>query len=200
MKRLIVFSFLAVLFSIMVYGISGSGAWFSDSVTIQNASITTGNIDLVVSDEVRSKPDLEPGGGYQELLHFCLSNGGSYNMKWRGRLTDVGAPVGMEKEILIQAIIINPEKSSFSKNDGHDDEHGNGNTVWFTDKSVPELMQSNPHILMDSVPFKPNQRACFSFQAKMKGTAGDGFVQSNFKANLQLDATQWISTAEEWSN
>ena len=200
MKRIFGFSFLFILFAIMAYGITGSGACFTDSVTIEKNIITTGKVALLVSDEVRSNPDLEPGAGYQELLRFCVSNGGSYNTKWRGKLTDVSAPGGMENEILIQAIIINPDKNSSSRSDGkHDGESGENNIIWFTDKSVSELMKPNRYILMNSEPFKPNDRACFSFQAKMKGSAGDGFNQSNFAANLQLDATQWISTAEDWS-
>ena len=97
----ILFCLFILSFIFLAYGITGTGAWFSDQVSLENNSITTGNIDLVVSDVVKSNPTLEPGGDYQELLRFCVKNGGSYNMKWRGSLRNVDSPGGMGDKILI---------------------------------------------------------------------------------------------------
>jgi hypothetical protein len=65
------------------------------------------------------------------------------------------------------------------------------------------LMSANPFILLDSStnpePFKPNDKVCYSIQAKLPGNVENEYQQTTFNATLQLDATQWISTAEDWS-
>ena len=196
MKRFLVLSFLfLLLIVVMAYGVSGSGAWFTDQVRLENNSITTGNLDLVISDVTQSTPTLEPGGDYQELLRFCLKNGGSYDLKWRGILTGIQAPDGLADQILIR-VMINPE-SGFSGN------YGRTKTIWFKNQPANTLMAPNSELLVDasttSEPFKPNDRACYSFQAKLAESAGSEFEKKSFHATLQLDATQWISTASEWS-
>ena len=191
------FLFLILVFA-MAYGISGSGAWFTDQVNIENNSISTGNIYLVVSDLVSSDPALEPGGDYQEMLRFCVKNGGSYNMKWRGMLTAVKAPAGMADQILMRGVILDLEKDANVKKT-HDGEKA----IWFTDKTATMLMHANPHILLDAstneIPFKPNDRFCYSIQAKLSGNADSTYQKETFAATLQLDATQWISTDGNWS-
>ena len=180
----------------MAYGISGSGAWFTDQVSLENNSISTGSIDLVLSDVVKSDPDLEPGGEYQEMLRFCVKNGGSYNMKWRGMLSAVQAPTGMTDQILMRGLIINPGKKS---GDHHDDE----NTIWFKDQPASALTSANKYLLLDAStnpePFKPDDSQCYAIQAKLKDSAGSAFQNKAFKANLQLDATQWINNSSGWS-
>jgi predicted ribosomally synthesized peptide with SipW-like signal peptide len=195
MKRFAVLSFL-FLFTIVVMalGISGSGAWFTDQVRLDNNSITTGKLELVISDVAQSNPTLEPGGDYQEILRFCVKNGGSYNMKWRGILTSIEAPAGLENQVLLRAIS-NPEPE-FSGN------YGAAKAIWFKNQPATALMVANPYLLVDvstnSEPFKPNDRICYSFQAKLAESAGSEFEKKSFAATLQLDATQWIST-EDWS-
>lgn len=196
MKRLAVLGVFSVLLIVgMASGISGSGAWFTDQVSLENNRISTGNLDLVISEVEQSDPVLEPGGDYQEMLRFCVKNGGSYAMKWRGILTGVQAPEGLGNQVLIRAII-NPE-SEFSGN------YGPAKTIWFKNQPATSLMVTNSSILLDASttaePFKPNDRICYSFQAKLAESAGSEFEQKAFQATLQLDATQWISTTSQWS-
>jgi predicted ribosomally synthesized peptide with SipW-like signal peptide len=196
MKRLIFPIVLILLLTgVMAYGISGTGAWFTDMATIDNNSISTGNIDLVLSDVRPSTPLLEPGGKFQEMLRFCITNGGSFNMKWRGIFTKVNAPEGMADQILI-SMVSNPE-NTFA---GNFDSPGR---VLFADVPVSSLVVPNTHLLLDPStnkdPFKPKDKVCYSILARLNSTAGDSFKQSDFSASLQLNATQWINSTEKWT-
>lgn len=197
MKRIFVLSIMIIIgFAFMAYGVSSSGAWFTDQATIENNSITTGNIDLVISDVVLSNTAFEPGADYQEMVRFCVRNAGNYNMKWRGKLTAVQAPAGMADQILMRAVI-NPA-------DDYKGNYGAANTEWFTDQPATALMAANPYILLDSTTnqelFKPADVICYSLQAKLPESADNAFQQKTFAATLQLDATQWISTDSGWTN
>lgn len=179
----------ALLLVVMAFGMTGTGAWFTDQVTIENNLITTGNIDLIISDSLKFAPSLEPGGEYQEMLRFCARNGGSYDMKWRGMFTTVDAPAGMVELIKIRAIL-NP--TGFAGN------YGQANSVWFSDVSAAALMVPNQSILLDpsvATPFKPTASVCVSLEAKLDASASNAVSFKTFVANLQLDATQWINPA-----
>ena len=176
-----------VMLAVMAFGMTGTGAWFTDQVTLENNLISTGNIDLIISDALKLAPSLEPGGEYQELLRFCARNGGSYDMKWRGMFTSVDAPDGMAELIKIRAVM-NPT--------GLSGNYGQANSVWFTDVSAADLMTPNQFIFVDSSvsdPFKPNHMLCLSLQAKLDPSASNEIGYKTFVANLQLDATQWIN-------
>jgi predicted ribosomally synthesized peptide with SipW-like signal peptide len=192
---LIYFLLFSALLAVMAAGMTGTGAWFTDQVSIDNNSITTGSINLTATDVEKSTPILEPGGNYQEVLRFCVKNTGTYNMKWRGIFTAVKASDGVEDKLLIKAII-NPSKK-FSGNYGPED------TVWFNDVPASALKSGNVFILLDSStntePFKPEDRVCYSFQAKLTSGADNLTKKITYTANLQLDATQWINTDSNWS-
>lgn len=177
----------SVLLAVMAFGMAGTGAWFTDQATLENNLISTGNIDLIISDELKLAPSLEPGGEYQEMLRFCARNGGTYDMKWRGMFTSVDAPDGMAELIKIRAIM-NPS--------GLLGNFGPANSVWFTDVSAADLMEPNQFIFVDSSvanPFKPNHMLCISLQARLDASASNEIGYKTFVANLQLDATQWIN-------
>ena len=164
-------------------------------VMIDNNSISTGDIDLGLSDVRGSTPTLEPGGDYKEMLRFCVINEGSFNMKWRGLFTKVNAPDGMTDKILIAAIS-NPE-SEFAGN------YGGPAKVLFFDEPVSSLVTPNPYLLLDpstnAEPFKPKDKVCYSILAKLLSNAGSSLEQADFSASLQLNATQWINSTEKWT-
>lgn len=196
MKKNIIFPILTLLLvAVLVYGISGSAAWFSEIVRIENNVITTGNIDMGITEVEKFTPVLEPGGDYMEVLRFCAENQGTYDMKWRGLLTDIKAPAGMTDKILI-SVIINPTRELTGN-------YGPVGEVWFMDVPVTELTTPNTHLLLDAstnpLPFKPADRVCYSLLARLDESAQNEYPQAIFSATLQLNAIQWISTSLDWS-
>lgn len=190
MKRSYLIFFISI-FLVMAYGMTGTGAWFTDQVMIEDAAVTTGNLDLVLSDITKFTPALEPGGDYKEALRFCAKNNGTYTMKFRGVLANIVAPSGMAEKILVKAVM-NPV--------GLAGNYGPANTPRFENVPVAELMAANTHILLDSTvaePFKKDDFICYSIQAKLSSAAGNAYQSKTFSANLILDATQWINPG--WS-
>ena len=196
MKKNIILTVLTLLLIIVLaYGVSGSAAWFTDTAVIETNIINTGTIDLAFSDVYRTTPLLEPGGGYSEILRFCAINNGTFNLKWRGQFTNIQAPEGLTDKILI-SVIINPA-STFSGN------YGPAMTVWFVDVPIQELAHPNGYLVLDPgtypEPFKPSDRICYSFLASLDSTATNTNQQAVFTANLELNATQWISNDPDWN-
>ncbi len=196
MKKYIILSILTLfLMAVLVYGVSGSAAWFTDSAVIEGNIINTGNLDLTFSEVARTTPVLEPGGDYTEILRFCAINEGSINLKWRGRFTDIQAPEGLADKILISAVI-NPS-STFTGN------FGPPQAVWFVDVPIQELAHPNTYLVLDPgtspEPFKPSDKICYSFLARLSSTATNTFQEAAFSANLEVNATQWISNDPDWA-
>jgi len=196
MKKYFILSILTLfMILVLVYGVSGSYAWFTDTAMIEGNIINTGTIDLAISDVSRTTPLLEPGGGYTEILRFCAINNGNFNMKWRGHFTNIQAPEGLTGKILISAII-NPT-STLSGN------YGPTKKLWFADVPIQELAQINDYLVLDpgttTEPFKPSDKVCYTFMARLSSTATNNYQQANFSANLALNATQWISTDPDWA-
>jgi len=197
MKKHFILSILTLLLIVvLVYGVTGSAAWFSDTAVIEANVINTGTIDLAFSDVHRTTPLLEPGGGYTEILRFCAINQGTFNMKWRGQFTDIKTPKGLTDKILI-SVIINPT-SNLSGN------YGPTKKVWFKDVPIQKLSQINEYLVLDpgtnTEPFKPSDKICYSFLASLSSTATTKtYQQAVFSANLELNATQWISTDPDWA-
>jgi len=197
MKKNVILSFLTLLLIVVLaYGVSGSYAWFSDTAVIESNIINTGTIDLAFSDVFRTTPNLEPGGGYTEILRFCAINQGTFDLKWRGQFTNIQTAEGLADKILI-SVIINPT-STFSGN------FGPSNTVWFEDVPIQELAHPNDYLILDpsnnpDEPFKPSDKICYSFLARLSSTAtAETAQQADFSGNLALNATQWISTDPDW--
>ena len=196
MKKYFILSILTLLLIVvLVFGVTGSAAWFTDTAVIEANIINTGTIDLAFSDVYRTTPLLEPGGGYTEILRFCAVNQGTFNLKWRGQFTNIQAPEGLADKILI-SVIINPD-STFSGN------YGPVGAVWFMDVPVQQLASPNSYLLLDastnSEPFKPSDKVCYTILARLGSTATNTYQQAVFSANLELNATQWISTDPDWA-
>jgi hypothetical protein len=176
----------AFLLVVIVYGLTGTGAWFTAQAVIDNNVISTGNLDLVINNVSKASPPLEPGGDYKEILRFCAKNGGSYPLKWHGGFSGVQAPAGMAEKILVKAVV-NPT--------GLAGNYGPANATRFENVPAAELMVENKHLLVSAEvypePFKPNDVICYSIQAKLLGSAGNAYKAKTFTAQVQLDATQW---------
>lgn len=198
-KIIATFSIFVILVTFISTGITGSGAWFSDQLSLDNNRISTGNIDLTVSDVIRSTPKLEPGGGFQEVLRFCLKNTGSYNMKWRGTFNSIQAPDGFLNFVEMRGFI----KAEHETEKQHKGEHEEDSTVWFKDQPLNTLLEPNHFMLYDasitSEPFKPGAQKCYSIEAKLTGGAGNSYLDTSLGATLKLDATQWINATDNWT-
>jgi predicted ribosomally synthesized peptide with SipW-like signal peptide len=194
MAKLLKIGIPLLALAILSYGLIGTGAWFNDQAAITDNIISSGNLDLAISDVIPSTPMMKSGGDYVEILRFCAVNQGSTNLKWRGQFTDLQAPAGLMDQILI-SVIINPT-STFSGN------YGPATTVWFMDVPIQELANPNSYLLLDPgtnpEPFKPADKACYAILARLGSTATNTYQQDVFTTTLRLNATQWISTDPDW--
>jgi predicted ribosomally synthesized peptide with SipW-like signal peptide len=188
--RLYLMTILA-LFAIMALGMSGTSAWFTDQKSIENLTISTGNLDLQINNVTQAAILFEPGDGYKEVLRFCAKNNGDYAMKWRAVIAPVQNDAGLQTILLFKAIINPP---------GLAGNYGPANTVRFSDIALSALLVPNAHFMLGPTsdePFLSGKQICYSLQAKLQSSAGNILKGKVFKANLVFNATQWINPG--WS-
>jgi predicted ribosomally synthesized peptide with SipW-like signal peptide len=189
MKKLFVLATLGIM-AVLVFGLVSTGAWFTDSASIDGGQVTTGNLDLRLGQDGPWKiTNIEPGAPYQTFGYFCAYNDGDYDMKWRGYLEIVG-DTALAPYLLIKATA-NPE--------GYVGNHGPQGDVVFQDVPFNTLKVWNGYI-QDAhplYPFKPGDRICEKIEVKLLSTAPNAVQGKTLIANLNIEATQFISDA--WS-
>ena len=77
MAKLLKIGLPLLALAILAYGLVGTGAWFTSTDSTTDNIISSGNLDLVISDVTSSTPLLESEGDYVEILRFCAVNEGS---------------------------------------------------------------------------------------------------------------------------
>ncbi len=184
------FFFVAIiaLVAVLAYGVSSTGAWFTDSAKIENNAISSGNLDLTVWGGPFQVSNLEPGGEYRSLGVFCAKNEGDYDMKWRGYIKDFAGSTALKDKLYIQAIM-NPT--------GAVGNYGPSNATLFTDVSFNTLTNPANGIIVTDDPtwaFTPGSWACYDIQVKLSSSAGNIVQGKSLTATLHLDATQRINT------
>jgi predicted ribosomally synthesized peptide with SipW-like signal peptide len=191
MKTKWVIAAVVALLGVLAYGVTGTGAWFTDSAKIENNSIATGNLDLTVWGGPFQAANLEPGADYSKLGVFCARNDGSYDMKWRGYLKDVSGSSALKDKLSFRATL-NPE--------GAVGNYGPSGKVLFTDVAFSTLMNpDNGYILMDDpdYAFAPGSWACYQIDVRLAASAGNAVQSKTVSAAIRLDATQRINPG--WS-
>ncbi len=196
-KSIILFSFLIIGLIITSYGlIGGSGAWFTDTATM-NGTISSGNFDLMVSGGPFNLSKIEPGAGYLQVGEFCIMNAGNYNMKFRGKLKDVNDPGNLRSFLMIKIEMIayssenNPHEITYGPTDGK---------VLAEDVPFTSLMDWNDAIALypggpdNPIAFFPGAKSCYTISAKLTNAAGNDQILQTVTSNLYIDATQWINT------
>jgi predicted ribosomally synthesized peptide with SipW-like signal peptide len=192
--KIIITSILIIVFSILAFGLLGSGAWFSDSASV-SGSISSGNFDLQASGGPFSISKVEPGAGYQSVGDFCLRNSGDYNMKFRGYIKDLDDPGNLRDYLLLRI-----EMKPFNEEDQNNYGPADGKLL-VTDIPFASLMAWNDVLALypggpgDPIPFAPGSKVCYTISTRLSGTAGNDQIQKSLIAQLYIDATQWISTA-----
>lgn len=196
MKKLFVFAILAIL-GVLVYGLAGTGAWFTDNAELAGNTVSTGNLDLEVSwDGPWAVTNIEPGAPYVTMGYFCAVNAGDYDMKWRGWLRNVVDAKGLRHYLVVKATA-NPADLPASL--GSNGDHGPQNVVVFNDVPFNTLMAVNGYIqdAHPDYPFNPGEKICEKVEVKLLSTAPNSVQDALLTADLYLDATQFISDA--WS-
>lgn len=192
-KKSLILTFIIGSFFVIIYGMTGSGAWFTDNATASGA-ISSGNFDLKVSGEPLQISKIEPGEGYQSLGEFCVQNNGDYDMKFHGYMKDVNDPGNLQSFLLIKFEIK-------ALNDTDDNNYGpEDGAVIATDVPFTDLMAWNetiaviPEMAGNSEPFAPGMKACYKVSGRLSSAAGNDQISKTMTANLFINATQWINS------
>ncbi len=174
------------LVAVLAFGIIGSGAWFTDTASIENNSVSTGELDLSVWGGPFTATKLEPGGDYVKLGVFCAKNEGDYDMKWRGWMTDVSDPANLRSKLLVRGVI-NPT--------GNVGNYGPENYELFTDIPFTQLTSANSIIAITNSadPLYPGYYACYEIQAKLDGSAPNSMQNATLEAKFFIEATQRLN-------
>lgn len=190
MKRKLLASLLLIA---VVAGLVGAStwAWFTDTETIDNNYVTTGNLDLTVWGGPFVATNLEPGAGYTSAGVFCARNDGNYDMKWRGAMINVADPQGLRNYLYVRAVI-NPT--------GAQGNYGPMDTTLWTDVPFSNLESwaTSPILMNDPTwPFAPGSWACYRVEVALHSSAPDAVQGATLNADLYIQATQRINTG--WS-
>jgi len=192
-KKSLIIIFIIGALLVLIYGMSGSGAWFTDNATA-SGSVSSGNFDLVVSGEPLLLSKIEPGAGYQPLGEFCVQNNGDYDMKFRGYMKDVVDPGNLRSYLLIKIEIkaLNEvDHNNYGPIDG---------AVLAIDVPFTDLMSWNDTIVLtpggagNPDPFTAGMKACYKVSGKLTNTAGDDQISKTMTSTLFFNATQWINS------
>jgi len=188
-KRILKFvTVLSVLVALLSIGVSA--AWFTDSAAIASNYVTTGNLSLEVGGGPFKIENLEPGAGYSTAGYFYAKNIGDYDMKWRGRLTNVVDANGLRHYLRVRCVM-NPT--------GHVGNYGPSDHELFTNVPLTNLMPWNSYILLDDttvIPgdwFEPGHYAWYEIQVKLISSAPNAVQGKWVGAKLDFGATQRIN-------
>lgn len=173
----------------LVFGLVGTGAWFSDTATSADNIITTGTLDLQVSGEPFKATDLAPGEEYSEMGTFCVENIGTTDLKFRGLFETVAKPT----HDLLKFTTLKVEQ--------------NTNEGWLMIKEV----MGNPTVETDGLPYYfkypdqdptiinhyivgqdliPSQEVCYRLSIKLDVDTPDDLQEKYLDFFLHLYATQ----------
>jgi predicted ribosomally synthesized peptide with SipW-like signal peptide len=201
MKK-IFFIFIIAILGVLAYGVTGTGAWFTSTLQINNNVLATGRLGLKVEGGPFVAEKIEPGAGWKDIGWFCVTNDGDFNLKWRAWFKDVNDPKGLRNFLHLRATLnpSSPDHESHGGNEGsHDKNHAD--VVLFEDVPFTELMSDkNSYLLVDPTtivaggrPFSPRDRVCYGFEARMANDAGDEQQNGTLTARLHVFGTQWIA-------
>ena len=176
--------------AVMIFGVIGTGAWFTGAEEITGNSITTGSLDLAVEGGPLTAADLEPGAGYADAGWFCVENVGDYDMKWRGWLYEVTDDNGLQNYLQAKAIITQDHDGNYGPAD---------DTVIFENVPITQLIGPNGYIVLNDpvYPFAPDHKSCYYIQVKLVSTAPNTVQNSTLEAKFYIQGTQYINPG--WS-
>ncbi|HOG45275.1 MAG TPA: TasA family protein [Anaerolineae bacterium] len=187
-----------LLVAVMAIGAIGSGAWFTDNATITANDIKTGTLSFSASSAFEFPVDtsnMEPGGGKVTVGYFTVTNTGTLNMKWRGKLDGV-VDAGNIGQYLYLTVTLNPTDVV-----GYDGNYGPAApSVTVNHVCVNELDDWNDEIVLDDPvwPFKPWDWAGYKVEIEMDKSAPDTAQGQTYSAHLYLEATQYINDSVGW--
>jgi predicted ribosomally synthesized peptide with SipW-like signal peptide len=101
MKKLMTLAMLALI-GVMVFGMLGSGAWFTDSATSQANTITAGTLSIKegwLSQQVISVDNLAPGEVTQDV-ELYITTDGNVPLAWMGDLQITGDTAEALKDVI----------------------------------------------------------------------------------------------------
>ena len=192
MKKVGLLLLVLGVLSVLAFGMTGSGAWFTSVTELTGNSISTGTLDLGVEGGPFAASDLQPGAGWSNLGWFCATNNGNYDLKWRGWMYDLNDPKGLRDYLHIR-VTLNPTD--------HQGNYGPLNTVLVNDVPFTELLSNtNTTILLDDTTisagdpaFAPGSKICYQLEARLGDDAGNAQQEGSLTGKLYLLGTQWIA-------
>jgi hypothetical protein len=193
-KKIIKLFFITGLTGVLIYGLIGSGAWFTDSAA-SAGSISSGDFNLVVSGDSIKVENLEPGRDYQSFGEFCLENQGDYDMKFRGYIKDVEDPGNLQSFLLLKVEIkaINETDHNNYGPTGTSIEiaHDVPLSTFMDQNDILALSPGNPN---SPQPFAPGMKICYILSGKLSADAGNEQINKTINTNLFFESTQWINS------
>lgn len=192
MKKQLAFLLLIPFVALMVYGLLGTNAWFTATVTT-NGSISSGNFDLQVSGGPLDLTKLEPGAGYRQVGEFCLVNAGDYDMKLRVRVDNVSDPGALQDLLKVKLVLKALNSEDHNTYGGLDD------IELFSDIPFSALLDWNDETRLlfetdgTTDPFVPDMKSCYKLYVSLSEEAGNSQLSQDLTFDLLFNATQYIN-------
>ncbi len=82
-KSLLLIIYITII-TVMLYGFTGTGAWFSDLAENEPDFVYSGTLDLNIHEAPMDEVNLVPGEDYKVFSSFCLRNEGTIGLKFQG--------------------------------------------------------------------------------------------------------------------
>jgi hypothetical protein len=190
MKKVFLFILVLGVLSVMSFGMTGTGAWFTSVKELTGSSISSGNVELGAEGSPFGANLLVPGGGWRDIGWFCVTNNGSYDMKWRGWFYNVDDPKNLRDYLQIR-ITLNPTD--------HQGNYGKLDTILYEEILFTDLMsKTNTKLILDTSTvtpgdpaFAPQAKVCYGLQSRLSHEAGNAQQNGTLTAKLYLFGTQW---------
>jgi hypothetical protein len=179
------------LLAIVLFGLTGTSAWFTDEEILLNNQVSTGVLDVQITGGPLEGVKLEPGlPTYMAIASFCIRNDGNYNMKWRGWMDQIGDEKGLLQYLEIEGVR-NPSGSGGS--------YGPADEVLFTNQPFSVLENATPYFIVDDSndPFKPGDAVCYELRGRLSSAAPNEVQNAVVSARLYVFATQLLN--DGWS-
>ena len=188
-RKLAKFFSISGLTAVLVYGLIGSGAWFTDTAA-SPGSISSGDFNLVLSGESLKLDKLEPGTDYQPVGEICIANQGDYDMKFRGIIKDVDDPGNLQSYLILKI-----EIKEINETDHNN--YGPAGVALEIAKDVPLSTFLDWNDFIAIVPGSPNapqpfssgMKICYVISGKLSGDAGNEQIAKTLNANLFIEST-----------
>lgn len=188
MRYLIATVAILGLLAVVLFGMIGTSAWFTDEEIILGNQVSTGTLDVQLSGGPLEGVKLEPGlGAYVPFASFCIRNQGDYDMKWRARMDQVVDEKGLLDYLVIEAVR-NPSGSGGN--------YGPPDQLLFSGQPFTVLENSEPFFNVDNPanPFQPGATVCYELRGKLDSSAPNEVQGAVVTARLYVFATQQINT------